>query len=333
MKRLFPVFLLLLSLLPSACLKPTDADFSEQKGLQDDEILWVLQIRRDSLLAKDSTLTAFFDQGIPLIFKDIMEGTLPAFETYGSQAEPLSLGRINEKLRNLELSKSDFSSFQQQVELYSVVGTRAWWYSHEARFLRLVSVDTLGRRPPQGFVGVAVRNLRGEAYTITLDDEQVNLANWLQDEDYPFLPSYLRSNRQEYVMQSERESSYLRNMVTKADWQGIDWQEGLINVSGKQRVELDPEQVLPFSGRYTFEPMDSLNTERVLFLTAEKDYLVADWTNKFRVEKLLPFSGTEFFSAGGDIYRFDFQNDTLKGLYFQNDKDTLYGQAEITGPF
>ena len=332
MKRHFPIFLLLSGLLV-ACLKPTDADFSGKSGLQDDELLWVLRIQKDSLAAADSGSVSFFEEGIPLIFKDVVEGELPAYETFGSQAEPLSRKDLNEKLLNLDLPKGDFSSFRFQVELYSVVRTRAWWYSHEARFLRLVSVDTFGRQPPQDFVGVEVKDLRDERYRIEMDGEMVNIADWLQSEDYPFFPTYLRSNRQEHLLQSERESSYLRRMVLDGNWQDIDWQEGQINVSGKTRIELKPEQVLPFSGRYIFPPADTLSPERELFLTAEKDYLVADWTHRFRLEKLLPFSQGEFFSTGGELYQFDFQNDSLKGLFFFSDKDSLYGQAEITGPF
>lgn len=334
MKRLFPIVFLIETLLFVACLKPTDADFTDQGGLQDDEILWVLEIRQDSLMAQDSSQSDFFGKSIPLIFKDIVEGELPAYESFGSQAEPLGLSRINEKLRNLELSKSEFSSFQHQVELFSVVRTNAWWYSHEAQFLRLVSVDTLERRPPQGFVGVVVRDLALDRYrTVDGDDRGQKLSDWLQKEDFPFLPTYLRSNRQEYIMQSDREGNYLRKMVLEGNWKEIDWQEGQINVSGKERVELDPEQVLPFSGRYNFPPADSLSPKRELFLTAEKDYLVADWTHRFRVEKLLPYSENEFFSTGGELYKFDFRNDSLIGLSFSTGGDSLYGEAEVTGPF
>ena len=332
MKRLFPIVLLLSAVLV-ACLKPTDADFSGKSGLQDDELLWVLRIQKDSLAAADSGSVAFFERGIPMIFKDLVDGELPSYETFGSQAEPLSRKGINEKLLNLDLPKGDYSSFRFQVELYSVVRTRSWWYSHEARFLRLVSVDTFGRQPPQDFVGVEVKDLKDERYRIKMNGELVNLADWLQSEEYPFLPTYLRSNRQEHVLQSERESNYLRRMVLNGNWQDIDWQEGQINVSGKTRIELEPEKVLPFSGRYIFPPVDSLSPDRELFLTAEKDYLVADWTHRFRLEKLLPFSQNEFFSTGGELYQFDFQNDSLKGLLFFSDQDSLYGQAEITGPF
>ena len=59
------------------------------------------------------------------------------------------------------------------------------------------------------------------------------------------------------------------------------------------------------------------------YLTAENDYLVADWSNRFRIEKILPYGPMQFFSTSGELYWFELRPDSNLALFVIQGKDTL----------
>ncbi len=347
MKLLSPILILLL-LIFGSCMKPMDSDFSSRSGLRDDEILWVMQIPADSLstdIALDDAETKklnlhnrlLFEQVIPLMFKDMMSGDLIAYEKYGTLADDLNQARLNEKLRNLEISKTDFSAFRFKAELFSIVETTSRNYFHIPKFLRLIAVDTTGKQPIQPFAGAFVSDLNRMNYTVTYPSgKSITLQRFLEREDFYYLPNYLRSNSMEYIIESGEQANYVKGLVTDGAWTSIEWVEGQINVSGKKKLNVDDLSGLPFTGSYQGNGLDSMGTESPdLFLTAEKDYLVADWSNRFRVEKIFPFEERAYFSSGGELYLFGPSDDSLVQLTFISNNDTLnlVGEPDWVNPF
>lgn len=351
MTRLYLILIPFLAFLAS-CMKPMDSDFSSRSGLQDDEMLWVLQIPADSVMT-DTELSEeetkklglhnrlLFEQVIPLMFKDMMSGDLIAYEKYGTFADDLNQTRLNEKLRNLEISKTDFSAFRFKTELFSTVETNSSSYRHIPQFLRLIAVDTTGNQPAQPFAGAFIGDLNRMNYSVTYPSgKSITLQRFLEREDFYYLPNYIRSNSMEYIIESGEQANYVKGLVTDGAWTSIEWVEGQINVSGKKKLNVDDLSGLPFTGSYQISAPDSLDEEMPeLFLTAEKDYLVADWSNRFRVEKIFPYEKRGYFSSGGELYLFaepsDSLNDSLVSLTFISNNDTidLVGESDWTNPF
>ena len=348
MKRL-SIILLPLLFIWSSCLKPMDSDFSSRSGLQDDEMVWVMQIPADSQASNVSSLTELekrkiglhnqilFNQVIPLMVKDLIAGDLIAYENYGTSADDLTQARLNEKLRNLDISKTDFSPFLVKIELFSIISTNSSDYQHSPRFLRLISIDTTGQQPSQPFAGAFIEDLNRMNYTLKYPSGKViTLQQFLENEDFYFLPNYLRSNFREYLIESGEEAKYVKDLVTDGAWGSIEWVEGQINVSGKKKIEVPDLSGLSFTGSYRVSKMDSTQEEELeLFLTAEKDYLVADWSNRFEIEKIFPFEDKGYFSSGGELYLFGESADSLVPLTFVNNQDTiqLIGESDWVNPF
>lgn len=347
MKRLSLILLPLLVALVS-CMKPMDSDFSSRSGLLDDEMLWVMQIPSDSQMT-DMDLNEneegklrlhnmlFFDQIIPLMFKDMIAGDLIAYENYGTFADDLTQVRLNEKLRNLEISKTDFSPFLLKAELFSIVETNSYSYRHIPRFLRLIAVDTTGSQPPQPFAGAFIEDLNRMNYNVTYPSgKSITLQRYFEREDFYYLPNYVRSNFREYRIESGEEAKYVKDLVTDGAWTSIEWVEGQINVSGKKKLNVDDLSGLSLTGSYQVSFADSVEEELPeLFLTAEKDYLVADWSNRFDIEKIFPYEDNSYFSSGGELYVFEDPTDSLVALTFISNGDTtkLVGESDWVTPF
>jgi hypothetical protein len=325
---LFSAFWTLLLL--GSCMKPFDADFPNQGGLGDDELLWILRIPAspagvDYSLQREDSLRfqlynePFFEQVVADLYQEIMEQEVEAFEVYGSGGVPLTPTRLNEKLRNLDLNKGGFLSFMQTVELFTVVRFSSSRYRPQPRFLRLISTDSTGNRSSQVFAGVYLDSLTSNLNSLTINNESISIVDFLTSEAYFFTPFYLRTNRQEYVVRSLAEARYLKKVVKEGQWVDLDWIEGEINISGKSRMETDPANILDYAGTYRFPPQDSLGDSLELFLTPEKDYLIADWKHRFALERIFPWEQDHFFSCGGDYYIF--QPDSA--LSYIHEDDTL----------
>jgi hypothetical protein len=139
------------------------------------------------------------------------------------------------------------------------------------------------------------------------------------------MPVYLRTNFREYAIRSLEEARYVQNMVYDGKWNEIRWEEEGINISGKHRINLDPETVMPLAGFYRFrlQTAEDSSAYAELYLTAENDYLVADWSNRFRIEKILPYGSMQFFSNSGELYWFEIMPDSNLALFVIQGKDTL----------
>lgn len=347
MKVLLKILIPFLVLFAS-CMNPMDSDFSNHRGLQDDEMLWVMQIPADSVMT-NFTINyeeskrlklhnrLLFEQVIPLMFKDIMSGDLVAYEKYGTFADDLNQTILNEKLHNLKSSKTDFSALLFKAELFSIVATTSASYRHVPKFLRLIAVDTTGKQPSQPFAGAFFDDLNRVNYSINYPSGiSISLRQFLEREDFYFLPSYIRSNSMEYIIESGEQANYIKQLVKGGDWTSIEWVEGQINVSGKKKLIVDDLSGLAFTGSYRPSSLDSTKGELPeLFLTAEKDYLVADWSNRFRVRKIFPFKERGYFSSGGELYLFRESNDSLVELTFITTGDTIemVGESDWINPF
>jgi|GEM_PF-2277772 len=325
-------------LVMTSCMKPMDADFSTRKGLNDDEMLWVMQIpamadQADlNLSVEDSTMitsynSILFDQIVPMLFKDMMAGDINAYENYGTFADDLTQARLNEKLKKLELSKSDFSPLQFKAELFSIVQTNSNSYRHEPKFLRLIAVDTSSGQSVQPFAGAFVDDMVRKNYAIKgARFEKISLLDFLNQEQFFYLPSYIRSNFREYLIESGEEAKFVKDLVVDGAWTSIEWVEGQINVSGKKKIQVEDLSGLPYTGSYQINQGDSSEAETdapELYLTAEKDYLVADWSNRSNVERIFPYEKNAFFSAQGELYRFENSVDSLLTLNFTGKGDSI----------
>jgi hypothetical protein len=77
---------------------------------------------------------------------------------------------------------------------------------------------------------------------------------------------------------------------------------------------------------FEFPAADSLSARKVLYLESEQNYLLADWTHKFRNEKVFPFDLTYCFNAGGELlYFYSSAENNLDSVIFVSGADTLLG--------
>ena len=194
-------------------------------------------------------------------------------------------------------------------------------YNGRPEYLRLIWRDPEGREADRGFAGVRLDNdasgqfLLGEHF----------LSEFAKIESYYAKPIYLRTNFREYGIRSLDEARYVEKMVYAGQWSDVDWEEEGINISGEHRVTLDPETVAPLAGLYRFAIPSTSGGDGFaeLYLTAENDYLVADWSNRFRIEKILPYGPMQFFSNSGELYWFELKADSNLALFVRQGKDTL----------
>lgn len=323
---------LLLACLMQACLQPVEGDFpNRSQGLEDDELLCVLRIpasAEEAELAtpslRDSIRFANYNQPlfknvVQSLLKRILNGDVSAVDEYpGNTPVP----NARERLIQMGGSGQNLDPLLRVAELYVVVKTGQPIISGRPVFIRLVWRDPLGREADRGFVGLRLDTegssefLFGERFP----SEFAKLGN------YYTMPVYLRTNFREYAIRSIAEAGYVHSMVFAGQWNEFQWEGENLNISGRQRVQLDPETVAPLAGFYKFHWPTSTPDSLVyveLFLTAENDYLVADWGNRSHIEKILPSGPMDFFSSNGEIYWFEITPDSLLALFVVVDGDTL----------
>lgn len=332
----------------AACTKPIDSDFSGEKrvGLADDEMVWVLQVYREgtpALLpegktADTSKIVAYnlpiFEQVLPEIIRDLVNGKLDGYENFEVAEEQKKIDDIEARLRSLGVSKKDFSPFTHVFEIFSVVKSQRGKYRSEDRFIQLIWHDPKGKQPNRIFAAVRLDQIRENGdYPLILDGYKSKFIPFLSLQRFEYFPAFVRDNRREYNIQSPEEADYLRDMVANGHWDEVEWVEGKINTSGRKRIALEHNLIKEFAGIYRFPVTkpDSSGKTRELYITAERDYLIADWTHRFKVEKVLPFMENAFFSPTGEVYVFDFEQDTFTGkLFFLSHSDTTVGELALT---
>lgn len=270
------------------CLKPSDIDFRPSQGLSDEEFMWVLQVESDSL---DQSR---FSDALQSIAAAIVSGELPAYSSYGSHGK-LDRTEIITRLDELGINLSELDGLQQLAEVF-VLGNLNDDSGGKAQYLQLMYVDPLGLGTPQDAFGIYIEELDNQL--IGLTEAQFNSISipYLSDNQVV----YVRTNEVEYLPQSISESDYLRKMIGAGKWRELQWLDGKLNSSGYERQMIDPQLVLEYSGTYSFGHEEFKN----LFLTAEKQCLIADWEHRFQVEQLYAVSENEFFSRSGERYRF-----------------------------
>ncbi len=325
------VTMILVSALLQSCFRPVEGDFPNRgQGLEDDELLWVLRIAASAddadleiVSLRDSIRFAnyngpFFTNGIQSLVKRILNDELKAVDEYPGQTE---LKNARERLIQMGGSGQNIDPLLRVAELYIVVNINQPIYSGRPEFLRLIWRDPTGREADRGFAGI---RLDTDGTGQFLLGEQF-LSEFAKIQSYYALPIYLRTNFREYAIKSVEEARYVQRMIYAGRWNEIDWQAEGINISGKYRVPLEPETVLPLAGFYRFLlPNASDSTKYAeLLLTAESDYLVADWSNRFQVEKIVPYGAMQFFSNTGELYWFEIMPDSNLALFVMQGKDTL----------
>lgn len=323
---------LLLAAVAQACLRPVEGDFPNTgQGLADDELLWVLRIPvspseaglAGSLSMRDSISFSnynkpFFEDFVPQLVKRILNGEVTAYEEYPAQTK---VTNPRERLIQMGGTAQNIDPLLKLAELYVVVNTSRRIYLGLPVFLRLVWRDPAGREADRGFVGI---DLDSEGSGEFLLGESFR-SEFAKIESYFAMPVYLRTNFREYAIRSLEEARYVQNMVYEGRWSEIAWENEGINISGKQRVRIDPESVVPLAGFYRFKVggEEDSTSYAELNLTAEDDYLVADWSNRFQVEKILPYGRWQFFSNSGDLYWFEVVQDSALALFVVQGRDTL----------
>ena len=339
MKDVRLIILLFAAAIPWACMRPLDADFGQVKsGLADHELLWILQapITLDSAqLSKspirEAILRTFnqplFEDGVSSMVRDVFAAKLPIYPDHDDKATPIDT--LSQRLIQMEGDKQDLSPLHQVVELVCVVDLRERKPGPGIlRFVRLVWRYPGQNRADRIFGGVNAEDLRNMEYGVRLGFGEVDLLQFIEAGRYFFRPVYLRTNFREYTIRSAEEADYVKDMVTEGFYQDIPWVEDGINVSGKEKIELSSDIVLNYNGLYQFIEEDDSST---VFFTAERDYLIADWTQRFRMEKIMGFDQDAFFSHSGELYYFIEGADEVMNLFFIKGTDTLWAQRVETG--
>ncbi len=332
-RRCLPIWIVVLMLLGimQACYRPVEGDFPNHgQGLEDDELLWVLRIPAtpedadlDAVSLRDSIRFAnynhpFFVNGIQTLVKRILNDEVKAVDEYPGQTE---LNNARERLIQMGGSGQNIDPLLRVAELYIVVNTSQPVYNGRPEFLRLIWRDPAGREADRGFAGIRLDKEGSPKFFLGNDF----FSEFAKIESYYALPVYLRTNFREYAIKSIEEARFVQSMVYGGQWNDIVWEAEGVNISGKLRVQLDPETVMPLAGFYRFllpNANDSLKYAELL-LTAENDYLVADWSNRFKVEKIVPYGTMQFFSNSGELYWFEVMPDSSLALFVVQGKDTL----------
>lgn len=332
--RIFPLLLsVVLACLASSCLRPVEGDFpTHGHGLADDELLWVLRIPAtpsDGDLGPVSTEDSIrfvrynkplFQSGLQNIIRRLLINDIGAYEEYPPKT---LLENPRERLIQMGGTAQNLDPLLHVAELYVVVNTRQNYYQSVPKYLRLIWANPEGREADRGFAGL---DLSGDWVRDIIIGEQ-DLAEFVTDERFFGLPVYLRTNFREYAIKNAEEARYVSKLVHEGRWRNIEWMANGINISGKKKIELKPETVAPLAGYYLFPFIEKSDSAVVpeLYLTAENDYLIADWSNRFQIEPIMPFDPFRFFSISGEGY--DFFVDEEEKLYLRvvQGKDTIWG--------
>ena len=304
-----------------ACTRPVDSDFKgEIQGLADHEVLWVERIPANpdealmqKLTRRDSARLLFFneplfEQVIPELVRMILDGEINAYEDYEFTEEEKLIPDLNERLTNLGASRKDYSPFAKVAELLCIFDSRLGRFQASPAYLRIIWRDPEGKKADQNFASIKVNEILNQDIGITIRRERISFIQYLVDQDFMFSPVYVRSNEREYSTLSPEEALYLKNKILRGEWNSIDWVDSGMNISGKEVISLPPDEVQVLEGVYLIQNEDSSKNfpeSTELFLTAERDYLIADWSHRFRFEKIFSWNEDRFFSNNGELYFFD----------------------------
>lgn len=314
MRRIVPIGILCM-LFGFSCLKPSDLDFRPSQGLSDEEFLWVLQVKSDSL---DQIRLS---DALHSIATAAVRGELPAYSSYGSKRK-LDRTEIITRLDELGSNVGTLEGLDQLTQVF-VLGNLNDNSGGAATFLQLMYADPLLLGTPQVAFGVYIEDVENQ--NLSISDGQYNALFRPYNTDNQVV--YVRTNEVEYLPQSAAESAYLRETIGAGKWRALKWLDGKLNSSGFERQSIDPQLVLDYSGSYLFDNQEFKN----LFLTAEKECLIADWGHRFQVEQLYPLSENEFFSRSGERYLFErLAVDSLQ-LEFSSG-DSLYKGFRLIAP-
>lgn len=328
---MFALGLLLLPL--TACLQPLDSDFAgEGPGLGDDQMLWILSVPNgEELLSyminvQDSQKVmrrqnAMFESAIPELIEDVLSGRVNAYGTYGD-FNPVE--NLREKLKQFGGSKINYAPLKQRVEICSIVQINEPEYVAKPVFLSLVWRDKGNTQNDRAFAGIYIDSLPANRYLVRAENgSNIPLRDYVRTEWFDYDPIYVRTNDLEYTPTSRPEAIYLREQVKRGGWRRLEWLEGTINISGKKRIQLQPERMLRFAGSYTVVSKKGGEAQEIFF-SPETDHLLVDWEERFALERIFPFHGNGFFSADGDVYVFE-KNAEGTQLYLITAGDTLVG--------
>lgn len=328
--RVLLMFWTVLSL--ASCLRPLDSDFvGEGPGLEDDQMLWIQSVPNGEellsymIMNKDSAKimqrqNAMFVSAIPELIEDVLSGKIRAYATYGDLSP---VENLREKLRQYGGSKINYAPLKQRLEISSVVEINEPEYLAKPVFLSLVWVDKGSTQNDRAFAGVYIDSLPIDRYMVKTDKGTIPLRQYLGSEWFDYDPIYVRTNDLEYTPSSRPEAIYLREQVKRGGWRRLEWLEGTINISGKKRIQLQPERMLRFAGSYTAVSQKD-GQDQEIFFSPEQDHLLVDWEERFALERIFPFRSNSFFSTDGDVYVFE---KTAEGtqLYLVTAGDTLIG--------
>lgn len=323
----------------AACTRPISADFTgERQGLADDELFWVLRVPSEvNVLPWKITGTSsdsieirtfnkpVFEQVLPLLIRDLLEGKLTAYEDIEFSEEEKPITDLQERVARMSGTK-DYLPYSSMFEVLSVVKSGRGNYSAEVRYIRILWRDPLGQAAERTLACVNMQELLRQNYTLRIGGTNVPFTDYLLREPYYYYPVYVRSNQVEYRLISAGEATFLKERVRNGHWDDVKWIEGAINISGRQWIELPPDQLNLMSGVFEFPATDSLSQKKVLYLETEQNYLLADWTHKFRNEKVFPFDLTYCFNAGGELlYFYPSIENNLDSVLFVSGPDTILG--------
>ena len=323
----------LLLLSATACLRPLDSDFvNEGPGLEDNEMLWIMRIPNGQgalLEVKPTSDTlnflnqqdAMFAEALPNLIEDVLNGSIASYVEYGDNKPAENL---RERLQQFGGSKLNYAPLKRAVELFSIVKVDEPSYTRTPQFLSLVWEDGVSTQSGRAFVGVYVDSLPRTKYFVKTLRGRIALRDYLRTEWYHYEPVYVRTNSLEYTPKSHAEARHLRQKVKSGAFKSLEWEDGGLNISGKKRVKMEPEQVLPYAGSYVISQIDG-TFQQEIFFSAQSDYLIADWEERFELNRIFPFHYNGFYSHSGDLYIFEKEEKEMR-LYVITEDDTLYGQ-------
>jgi hypothetical protein len=331
-------------LLLAACTRPIEADFEgNDPGLKDEELFWVQRVPSQvSVLPWKPVMTSadsikietfnlpVFEQVMPLIIRDLMDGQLTVYEDLELSEEEKPITDLQERVARMSGSQ-DFKDYNQMFEVLSVVRSAKGNYHSEVRYIRLLWKDPANAGTERTLGCLRVADLEQPRYEVTLASTRLSFVEYLRREPYYSYPVYVRSNQVEHRLISAAEAGYLKTMVRQGDWDQVSWIEGAINISGLSWVEVEERQLRRMSGVFEFPPIDTSAGSRVLYLEPDGGYLLADWTHKFRNEKVFPFDSTACFNAGGELlFFFPGEEARLDSVVFISGPDTVLGYRTRT---
>ncbi|HHG84616.1 MAG TPA: hypothetical protein ENJ82_07695, partial [Bacteroidetes bacterium] len=204
----------------AGCMQPLDGDFEgESQGLKDQELLWVLQVPK---VNEQNLNAALFRDAIPAIVRDVLNGNLPVYEDFAMQMDLQKVRNIGERLKQFGGNKQDISPLYQVFELISLVDLNQNTGLGKPVFLRLIWHDPAGIQADRNFAGIRISDLQNIDYQIVTNNTTIELTQLFHQGSFYYQPIYLRTNEQEYTIQTKSEANYLKTMIVQGNWENVD---------------------------------------------------------------------------------------------------------------